>query len=207
MTSYIKKLEPYLPTGTAPTIVDWIIRTECQFRIAKRRKTKLGDYRAPFKDQGHRISVNHDLNPYAFLITTVHEFAHLKTWNEHKNLVRPHGKTWKKNFMLLMKPFLDNQVFPHDVKLALTSYLANPAAASCTDLNLFRVLQKYDQESKSTHLITVENIPDGAHFLFQNKRVFQKIHKLRKRYRCVEVSSQRIYLFSPVAEVSLYPKK
>lgn len=196
-----------MPPGTAPIIVDWIIRTECQFRIAKRRKTKLGDYRAPYQGKGHRISVNQDLNPYAFLITTVHEFAHLKTWKEHRNLVRPHGKTWKKNFMLLMKPFLDRQVFPSDVNQALSQYLMNPAASSCTDLNLFRVLQNYDQKSKNTELTTVENLPDGAHFLFRNERVFQKIHKLRKRYRCVEVSSQRIYLFSPVAEVSVYPKK
>jgi hypothetical protein len=27
--------------------------------------------------------------------------------------------------------------------------------------------------------------------------------RLRKRYRCVEVSTKRVYLFSPVAEVEL----
>lgn len=187
-------------------IANWILRTDCQFRIAKSRRTKLGDYRTPFKDKGHRISVNHDLNPYAFLITTVHEFAHLKTWNEHRHLVRPHGEAWKQNFMLLMKPFLDKNVFPSDVAKALKDYLVNPSAASCTDLNLFRILRKYDEISGEPALTTVENIPDGERFIFRNGRVFQKIHKIRKRFRCVEVSSQRIYLFSPVAEVSPFPK-
>ena|SRR5690554_4754159 len=183
------------------------MRTGCEFSMAKPRKTKLGDYRAPFKNRGHRISVNKDLNPYAFLITTVHEFAHLKTWNEHRNLARPHGQAWKKNFIQLMQPFLAGEVLPNEVRQALEKYMANPAAASCTDLNLFRVLQQYNDPSENSSTTTVESLPDGARFLFQNGRVFQKIHKIRKRYRCVEVASQRIYLFSPVAEVSPYPEK
>jgi SprT protein len=80
-------LAQYMPPEAAPIIAKWIDYFHCEFKISKNRATKLGDYRHPFKGAGHRISVNHNLNAYAFLVTTVHEFAHLLTWNEYKNLI------------------------------------------------------------------------------------------------------------------------
>lgn len=200
MTEYINKLQPYLPEQSADLIAQWIVRTNCQFRIAKSRSSRFGDYRHPFKGQGHRISVNHDLNPYAFLITTVHEFAHLKTWTEHQNRVKPHGLEWKSNFKLLMAPFFRRNVFPEDIRQAIQSYLENPAASSCTDLKLFRVLRRYDKPALKESC-TVEKVADGGHFQWKNGRVFRKVKKIRKRYQCVELSTNRIYLFSPIAEI------
>ncbi|HUH33366.1 MAG TPA: hypothetical protein VLZ28_05390, partial [Daejeonella sp.] len=66
----VKILEKYLPEGTAPLVGRWIDHFQCEFKISRNRNTKYGDYRAPFKDSGHRISVNYNLNPYAFLVTT-----------------------------------------------------------------------------------------------------------------------------------------
>lgn len=200
MTEYINKLQPYLPAQTAELIAQWIVRTGCLFRIARSRSSRFGDYRHPFAGQGHRISVNHDLNPYAFLITTVHEFAHLKTWNEHQGRVKPHGKEWKMNFKLLMAPFFRRNVFPEDIQRAIQNYLQNPAASSCTDLKLFRVLQRYDKPGAAGSS-TVEKIGDGQHFRWKNGRVFRKVKKIRKRYHCVELSTNRVYLFSPIAEI------
>lgn len=202
MSESIQKLSPYLPEGTAPVIVDWIEKTNCQFRVSKSRSSKFGDYRSPWKDKGHRISVNGDLNPFAFLVTTVHEFAHLKTWNEYANRVKPHGIAWKQNFKQLMHPFLEGNVFPEDVRDAVRRYMKNPGASSCTDLTMFRTLKRYDL-SRPESVTTVENLSDGACFVLPNGRAFQKIQKVRKRFRCVELSSQRVYLFSPIAEVRL----
>jgi SprT protein len=171
----ISLLAKYLPQGTAPIISRWIDYYQCEFKISRKRSSKYGDYRAPFKDSGHRISVNFDLNPYAFLVTTVHEFAHLLTWNEHKRKAKPHGAEWKVNFKKMMKPFFEAHSFPADVQAAIVSYLQNPSASSCSDLNLFRVLRSYDA----------------------NPEV-----RIRKRYRCVEVKSGAVYLFSPLAEVT-----
>lgn len=106
LNDYSKQLSRYIPQQAAPIIATWIIDSGCLFRIARSRKTKLGDYTAPFKGEPHKISVNHDLNPYAFLITTIHEFAHLKTWQQFKNKVKPHGIEWKNHFKILMEPFL-----------------------------------------------------------------------------------------------------
>ena len=107
----VKVLERYLPPAAAPLIARWIDYFKCEFKISRNRNSKFGDYRAPHAGKGHRISVNYDLNAYAFLVTTVHEFAHLHTWNEHKHKAKPHGAEWKANFKKMMQPFFDQQVF------------------------------------------------------------------------------------------------
>ncbi|MFC3199420.1 sprT domain-containing protein [Parapedobacter deserti] len=200
MYDYSAQLSKYMPVQAAHVISRWINDSNCLFRISKSRSSKFGDYRPPYNGQGHRISVNNNLNPYAFLITTVHEFAHLKTWNEHKNRVKPHGSEWKANFKQLMLPFMQSGIFPDELNVAITAYMDNPAASSCSDLQLFRALKRYD---KSGLLHTVEQLPADAVFSLKNGRVFQKKEKIRKRYRCIEVKTQRVYLFSPVAEVLL----
>lgn len=197
----VQILARYMPAEAAPLIGKWIDYFKCEFKISRSRDSKFGDYRPPFDGKGHRISVNFNLNPYAFLVTTVHEFAHLHTWNEHKHKAKPHGTEWKNNFKRMMQPFFDKDVFPADIKHAITKYLNNPAASSCSDLNLYRSLRKYDPQKEDIH--SVEKVPFKALFKLKDGRVFRKEEKLRKRYKCVEVATKRVYLFSPVAEVEL----
>lgn len=201
MTDFSIQLSKYMPQEAAPIISQWINDTHCQFKVTRSRSSKLGDYRAPHQGKPHRISVNHDLNPYAFLITTVHEFAHLKTFQTHQHKVKPHGLEWKTNFKNLMDPFLKLQIFPADVIKALNLYMSNPAASSCTDINLFRTLKNYDQIK--SELLHIEDIPYNSVFHYTNGRQFRKGKKLRKRYECIELTSEKKYLFHPLAEVRL----
>jgi len=196
----VKILSKYLPEEAAPIIAKWIEHYKCQFKISRNRNTKFGDYRPPHAGQGHRISVNYDLNPYAFLVTTVHEFAHLQTWNEHEGRVKPHGIEWKQNFKKMMRPFFDKQIFPSDLTMAITAYLENPGASSCSDVNLFRALKSYD----SRQVVLIESLEERTIFTIKDGREFTKGERMRKRFKCVESGSGRVYLFSPLAEV--YPK-
>jgi SprT protein len=193
-------LTQYMPAPAAPIIAKWIDYFQCEFKISKNRATKLGDYRHPFKGNGHKISVNNDLNPYAFLVTTVHEFAHLLTWNDHKSKAKPHGSEWKVNFKRMMNPFFELQVFPPEIHQIIINYLNNPAASSCTDLTLARALKKYD-----THLSTIriEELPLHTIFTLKDGRKFKKGERIRKRYRCECLDNGNIYLFNPLAEVSV----
>lgn len=193
-------LSQYMPAAAAPIIAKWIDYFQCEFKISKGRTTKLGDYRHPYKGAGHKISVNNNLNAYAFLVTTVHEFAHLLTWNDHKNRVKPHGLEWKYNFKRMMAPFLEEDIFPGDLRTAITTYLDNPSAASCTDLKLSRALKKYDPMADISRL---EELPIDALFTIKDGRQFKKGEKLRKRYRCVCLNNGNTYLFNPLAEVTL----
>lgn len=194
-------LSQYMPVAAAPLIAKWIDYFQCEFKISKGRTTKLGDYRHPYKGAGHKISVNNNLNSYAFLVTTVHEFAHLLTWNDHKNKVKPHGEEWKYNFKRMMVPFLEQDVFPEDVKKAIVSYLHNPSAASCTDLKLSRALKKYDEVKADSPRL--EELPLHTVFTIKDGRQFKKGEKLRKRYRCTCLDNGHVYLFNPLAEVMI----
>jgi SprT protein len=197
----VELLAQYMPSEAAPVIAKWIDYFQCEFKISKNRTTKLGDYRHPFKAAGHKISVNNNLNPYAFLVTTVHEFAHLLTWNEHKNKVKPHGGEWKHNFKRMMSPFLDQNLFPNDIQKAILNYLQNPSASSCTDLNLSRALRTYDVAHHT--YVRLEEIKHGVLFMIKDGRKFKKGEQLRKRYRCTSIDNGQIYLFNPLAEVEV----
>ena len=39
--------------------------------------------------------------------------------------------------------------------------------------------------------------------MMKNGRTFRKLERIRKRYRCIEIKTGLIYLFSPIAEVQL----
>lgn len=201
MIDFSPQLRKYMPEEAATIISRWINDTGCLFKISRTRKTKLGDYTAPFRNQPHKISVNHDLNPYAFLITTVHEFAHLQTWQQHKSKVKPHGTEWKENFKELMNPFLKMGIFPADVQTAVSNYMDDPAASSCTDVNLYRALRLHDKDQRPK--LTIDAIPENSIFSIKGGRVFQKKEKLRTRYKCLEIKTNRMYLFQPIAEIAL----
>lgn len=197
----ITTLKKFVPADAAPLIARWIDYFKCEFKVSRSRNTKYGDYRPPAGGHGHRISVNYNLNPYAFLITTVHEFAHLLTWNEHKRKAKPHGAEWKGNFKRMMAPFFEKSIFPDDICIAVTNYLQNPAASSCTDLGLFRVLKRYDPVAQN--ILHIEQLPVNTVFSTKNGRVFKKEALIKKRFRCVELKTGAVYLFNPLAEVTV----
>jgi len=194
-------LKKYLPEETVVLISEWIIEFDFKLKITKERKTRLGDYTSPRGDLNHTITINYNLNKYAFLITLVHEVAHLVTFNEHKNTVNPHGTEWKRNFQKLMQPFLTPDIFPLEVFAALRKYLQNPAASSCSDIHLLRTLKLHDENNNSVFL---EHLPINTVFLYNGSRVFKKGERIRKRYKCVEIKSGTVFLFNPITEVEIF---
>lgn len=191
-------LKKYIPEPAVDIIANWILHYDFKLKIKRGRNTKFGDYRSPLPGTNHQITINNNLNPFAFLITLVHEIAHLTNFNKHKSKVKPHGDEWKHEFRLLMQPFFAMPVFPENVKAALLNYLSNPAASSCSDLNLYRVLKQYD---KNQHLLFLEELPLNAVFKINPERHFIKGDRVRKRFLCKEVKSGKKYLFSPLSEV------
>jgi SprT protein len=195
----INLLTNYLPEGTYEPVLDYLRRFKVHLTIAKERKTVLGDYRHRTHQDNHRISVNGNLNKYSFLITLLHEIAHLLTFEQHGNKVMAHGHEWKMLYGRLLHQFLEHNIFPPDIKAELLLSLKNPAASTCAEDGLLRVLKRYD--SKESHNRLIEELMTNALFRIDDGRVFQKKEKLRKRFKCVEVKTGKVYLFSPVYEV------
>lgn len=194
----ISALQEYLPPNTMEEVLAYLQFYHVHLTVARDRKSILGDYRHRTHASNHRISVNGNLNKYAFLITLLHELAHLLTFEKYGNRVASHGKEWKAIFGQLLARFIENNVFPDDIRHALLQSLHNPAASSCADELLLRTLKKYD--ANKGHLVFVEEVATGLLFKTHDGRVFRKGEKIRKRFRCEEVATKRIYLFSPVYE-------
>lgn len=191
-------LRRFIPEAAVHKVLDYLHQYNVHLTITQERKSVLGDYRHATQDKTHRISVNGTLNPYAFLITLVHELAHLVTFMQHGNRVQSHGKEWKGLYALLLADFLKEGIFPADIQQAIGSSLHDLPASSCADEDLMRVLKRYD---KQNGMVLVEEVPEGHFFDIGEGRIFKKGKKLRKRYQCQEVKTGKMYLFSPIYEV------
>jgi hypothetical protein len=131
----------------------------------------------------------------------LHELAHLLTYERFGNKVMSHGVEWKNIYSALLDQFLKHKIFPADIEKEILLSLRNPAASSCAEDGLLRVLRKYDPAG--SQFVLIEEITPHAIFRISDGRVFQKGKKLRKRYQCKEVKTGREYLFSPVYEVEV----
>jgi predicted SprT family Zn-dependent metalloprotease len=197
----ILQLQDYLPEGSFDEVVFYLQQYKVHLTISRQRQSILGDYRHAHSTKNHRISVNGNLNKYSFLITLLHELAHLFTFEKYGNKVQSHGREWKDEFSKILARFLSKKIFPADIQKALLNTLQNPAASSCGDEKLLRVLHNYDEKEPGVYF--VEQIPEGATFVIKGDRVFKKGEKIRKRFKCVEIKTGKYYLFSAVYEVKL----
>lgn len=192
-------LKQYIPGNSYDLLMPLIYEHKVHLTITKKRESKLGDYRNAHSGKHHRITINADLDKYTFLITLIHELAHLLVFEKHGNNVQAHGKEWKSQYAELLKGFIQKLIFPQDIIKALEISINNPAATSCAEDYLSRVLRNYSLKKSKTKMI--EEVEEGKVFSIENGRRFIKGTKLRKRFKCQEVSTRKWFLFSPVYEV------
>jgi hypothetical protein len=207
-------LSPFLPAGTVDYVAELLagrsMKHRLEVRVSRPRRTKLGDHRGPGRGRDwHRITVNEDLNPYAFLTTLLHEIAHATTWEKHRGRrVRPHGSQWKTEFGRLLEPVVATGCLPDDIAAALSRAMRNPAAATCSDRTLLLALAKYDRPQDG--LVRVEELPTGGLFCLGaaggarlGGRVFRRGRRIRTRYQCFESRTGREYRVHALSRVEL----
>lgn len=190
-------LSRYLPERAVEPAFKLIAENGIYLKIVNERKTRHGDYRQA--DGQHQITVNANLNKYRFLITLIHEIAHLVAFEKFGRYIKPHGKEWKHTFQRLMVPYINPSIFPSDLLPLLARHFKNPKASSDTDAYLSVALKRYDQKENDKNYIF--EIPYGSTFRIYNGKIFKKGKKRIKRYECLEVSSGKVYIFQPNAEV------
>lgn len=173
-----------------------------RFLVTKKRETKLGDYRYHYQHKSHTITVNGDLNKYTFLVTFLHEVAHLKAQVLYGSRIKPHGLEWKNEFKSLLYPVMTEEVFPENVLNALKNYLRNPKASSCTDIELLKALGEHDENN---HLLFLSDVGRGDTFRF-NKKYYIKESSIRTRAICKELKSGKKYYISEGAQVEVFQK-
>lgn len=198
----LNALNSYLPDGAFEPVIDLINQYKVHLTVTKARKSVLGDYRHAFQGANHKISVNGNLNKYEFLVTLLHELAHLLCYELYRNRVDAHGKEWKSIYGQLLAQFIQKGIFPDDIKKALSKTLLNPAATANGETKLLLVLRKYNTVQKEG-IALVANIAEGVLFESLNGKIFKRGKKRRIRIECVEVATGQVYSFSALTEVKL----
>ena len=194
-----KTLEKYIPQASVASVFQLITTHNIHLKIVSERVTRHGDYRKMPNGQ-HQITVNSNLNSFRFLITLIHEIAHLIAFKKHGRAIKPHGIEWKRTFQQLMLPYLRPEIFPKKILPFLAIHFKNPKASSDTDINLSLVLKQYDAPNNKNYIF---EIPLGSSFKLYNGKIFKRGPRRVKRFECIEISSGKVYLFNPNAEVEL----
>jgi len=192
-----KKLHVFLPENACTPCAQYIVDHNIKLTIKKKRKTKLGDYRAPdHRIRYHRISVNGDLNPYMFLLVLLHEFAHMLVWKANKRRVKAHGEEWKDAYRGLYLEFAD--CFPDHVNTIIQTHFKNLKATTCNDPYLTKHLMYMD---KKESILMLNELRPGDEFETLG-RSFQMITKRRTRFLCLDLNNKKNYLVAGTAIVT-----
>lgn len=192
-------LQNHIPQQAISKVLQLLAHDNLLVLVKKERKTRHGDYRK-LPNGKHQITINNNLNKYRFLITLIHEIAHFEAYKSYGRFIKPHGLEWKRTFQHLMLPFINPEVFPIDILPLLAKHFKNPKASSDTDTQLAFALKQFDTANNKTYIF---ELPLGETFIFRNKKIFTKGKKRVKRFECIEISTGKVYLFSPNAEVDI----
>jgi hypothetical protein len=195
-------LQKYVPEHAVQSVFELIVTHEVHLKIVNERVTRHGDYRKGASGK-HEVTVNANLNKYRFLITLIHEIAHLVAFEKYGRYIKPHGDEWKMVFQRLMVPYIRPEIFPHSILPLVANHFKNPTASSDTDARLAFALKQFDERKADIHFM--HEVPSGSFFRLNNGRIFQKKGLRVKRYECLEVKTGKLYLFNANAEVEIIP--
>lgn len=191
-------LQHHLPESAVPYCLQLWKEQPFTLKIAKSRLTKIGDFTSKKSLARPQITLNHDLNPYTFLVTYIHEVAHLHVFVAIGRKAEPHGKHWKTAFQNLMRPLLTLDIFPDTILIPLMDHMENPKASQFTDVTLIKALRNFDAHAATAMVLS--DLPAGSTFELHG-RYFIKGKLKRTRVLCKELNSKRQYLVPAEAQV------
>tara|TARA_B100000768_G_scaffold166039_1_gene169055 strand:+ start:3851 stop:4438 length:588 start_codon:yes stop_codon:yes gene_type:complete len=189
--------QKHIPENAINLVQSLMELHDINLKIVNQRQTKHGDFRK-LPNGKFQITINNSLNSYQFLLTLVHEIAHHITFKKYGR-VQPHGKEWKQQFQHLMLPFLQSTIYPSDMLGPLAQYLKNPKASTDSDVKLSLALRENIAEIGKSFIF---ELPVNSTFIFRDK-LYRKGNKRRTRFECIQLETNRVYLFNQNAEVIL----
>ena len=199
-TELLRLFQKHLPENVISYCVQLWEENPFYFFVKPPRNTKLGDFRYRKDRPIQTITLNSDLNPYQFLLTYIHEVAHLRAFDRFGTNHAPHGPEWKTLFKQLLEPLLVESVFPRDILVPLKLHMRNPSASSARDLFLMKEMSKYDSKlSEKTGFFLADIAPQSIFELAGRK--FRKGETRRTRILCEELATGKKYLVSRLAKV------
>ena len=187
----------FLPVAAKDKCATLIGNNNVQIKVVRQRKTKHGDFRVQW-GKPVTITLNAMENPYRFLLTFLHEWAHYSVFTHYKKRQKPHGITWQKTFQELVTPFLKPDFFPEPLLKPLRKHMQKPKATFAADTSLMLALRQFDPPNNKKCIFELEQ---GTLFCVSDGRVFQMETKRRTRFLCTCIQTKKQYLFPPFVEV------
>lgn len=192
-------IETHVPAAACSYCIQLWDKYRFDFKLRKSRVTKVGDFTS-YPGKNPIITVNHDIDPYLFLITYIHEVAHLDVHLKYGTRIESHGKEWKLAFQHLMEPVLTEEVFPSTLLVGLKKHLRNPKASTFSDSIFTKLLRSFDKRQK--HVVLLSDLTEGSVFGFHGKW-FKKGKMRRTRVECRELKTRNTYLVPADAPISV----
>ncbi len=192
----IKIFEQYLPPNSINYCCSLSSRYNFNLDLSFNRVSKFGHYKYLPVTKSHTISINKGLSQPLFLITFIHELAHLDVMLHFGRKVKPHGAEWKRTFTTLMLPLLNPTVFDDNLLSLLAKHLKKPKASLSADPALWHLLVSETTENS----MYLHNIEINQSFIFKN-RAFKKIKTRRTKALCYEIKSGNNYLIPLLAKI------
>ena len=146
-------LTPYLPEGFHELCTAWVVDSGVVVRIVAPRRLKMGDFRPAYGNKPDRITINADLDPLSFMVTLAHEVAHLLTWRQYGQQVRPHGPEWKSAYRRLLLSIIEQRALPPQAERALLEHSKKTKA--CFPKELLCVARQLQPDLKSAVAVAV----------------------------------------------------
>ena len=186
----------HLPANSIEYCIDLSKQYNFELSLSFDRKSKFGHYKYWPQTKSHTISINRGLSQPLFLITFIHELAHLDVMLNYGRKVKPHGQEWKNTFRSLLAPVLSPSIFEPNLLSALAKHLKKPKASLSADPLLWSTLFPLE----TTNNLAVKDIEEGSSFVFK-KRIFKKIKTRRTRALCYESKTGNNYLIPLLASI------
>ncbi len=194
MTSAAEKLRETLQQHIPAPSIEYCLHlwqsNPFKFKLRKSRQSKVGDFTCKH-GQVPQITVNNDLHPFLFLITYVHEVAHLHVHQRYGHKAEAHGEEWKNTFRDLLTPVMNTDVFPDKILRGLKRHMVNPKASTFSDAELTELFRSVD--AKWSRATLLSEIPEGSLFGLHGKW-FRKGALQRTRVLCLELKTKRKFL-------------
>jgi hypothetical protein len=198
--SFYENLVPYLGEKAALFIDNQTKDLKFHLKITKPRDTKFGDYLPEVNNNRQRITINGNLDKYSFLITLLHELAHLYVQENVKVHHKPHGEEWKTTFAQLLTLAVKNELFPLTVTNLISKLYIRDH--KFTHTSRVKILNAIYKELNLEIPIRLENLPVNAVALLPNGMKVVKLNQQRTRCLCRDMNDNKLYYVNKHIEVT-----
>ncbi len=199
--SFYQNLIPYLDEKAALFIDNQTKDLKFHLKITKPRDSKFGDYFPAVNNNRQRITINGNLDKYSFLITLLHELAHLYVQENVKHKHLPHGEEWKTTFSQLLSLAIKNDLFPLRVSDLINKLYIKER--KFTHTSRVKILNAIYKELNIQIPIRLENLPLNSTAILPNGMTIIKLNQQRTRCLCRDLNNNKLYYVNKLIEVKL----